>query len=172
MAIIRMKGIKIKNLDQLREYFDFTNARDYLLQGTLSAWMREQGETELADELDNLNTDEFSNQGLKDFFCSKLNIQPERCLIQDDDKELLETESNDIPPVKSVSCAFSELSDAQVERIREKLGKLLEKINSTVLRWHPALEFANKTYWDSLSPAEQKQGDRLSYVISLFREKK
>ena len=48
MAIIRMKGVKIKNLDQLREHFDFTNAKDYLLQGTLSAWMREQGETELS----------------------------------------------------------------------------------------------------------------------------
>ena len=49
-----MKGVKIKNLDQLRENFDFTNAKDYLLQGTLSAWMREQGETELADELNEL----------------------------------------------------------------------------------------------------------------------
>ena len=172
MAIIRMKGIKIKNIDQLREHFDFTNAKDYFLQGTLAVWMREQGETELADELDDLNTDDFSNQGLKDLFCSKLNIQPERCLIPDNDKELLERESNDMSPEKSDSCAFSELSDAQVESIREKLGKLLEKINKTVLKWHPALELANKTYWDSLSPAEQKQGERLSYVISLFREKK
>ena len=65
MAIIRMKGIKIKNIDQLREHFDFTNAKDYFLQGTLAVWMREQGETELADELDDLNTDDFSNQGLK-----------------------------------------------------------------------------------------------------------
>ena len=168
---ITMKGIKIKNLDQLRENFDFTNAKDYLLQGTLAAWMREQSENELADELDNLNADEFSNQDLKDFFCSKLNIQPEQCLIPEDDKELLETESNDMPPGKSVSCAFSELSDAQVESIREKLGKHLEKINKTVLSWHPAVELANKTYWDSLSPAEQKQGERLSYVISLFKGK-
>ena len=51
MAVLRMKGVKINNLEELREHFDFTNAKDYLWQGTLSAWMREQGENELAEEI-------------------------------------------------------------------------------------------------------------------------
>jgi hypothetical protein len=68
MAIIRMKVVKIKNLDQLRENFDFTNAKDYLLQGTLSAWMREQGETELADELNELKDQNYSDQTMADNF--------------------------------------------------------------------------------------------------------
>jgi len=75
MAIIRMKGIKIKNLDQLQENFDFTNAKDYLLQGTLSAWMREQGETELAAELDDLKMMNYSDQTLMDNFSGIFGIE-------------------------------------------------------------------------------------------------
>ena len=75
MAVIRMKGVKIKNLDQLRENFDFTNAKDYLLQGTLSAWMREQGETELADELNELKDQNYSDQTMADNFAGIFGLE-------------------------------------------------------------------------------------------------
>ncbi|MBR1966817.1 MAG: hypothetical protein IKA22_09445 [Lentisphaeria bacterium] len=75
MAIIKMKGVKIKNLDQLRENFDFTNAKDYLLQGTLSAWMREQGETELADELNELKDQNYSDQTMADNFAGIFGLE-------------------------------------------------------------------------------------------------
>ena len=75
MAIIRMKGVKIKNLDQLRENFDFTNAKDYLLQGTLSVWMREQNETELAEELEELKEQNYSDQTLADNFAGIFGLE-------------------------------------------------------------------------------------------------
>lgn len=75
MAVIRMKGIKIKNLDQLREHFDFINAKDYLFQGTLSAWMREQGETELAEELEELKELNYSDQTLMDNFSGIFGVE-------------------------------------------------------------------------------------------------
>ena len=77
MAVIRMKGIKIKNLDQLREHLDFTNAKDYLLQGTLAVWMREQGETELADELEKIQQSDIEDQMLLDEFF-RISLIPEK----------------------------------------------------------------------------------------------
>ena len=75
MAVLRMKGVKIKNLEQLREHFYFTSAKDYLLQGTLAAWMREQGENELAEELDDLKNTNYSDQTLMDNFCGIFELQ-------------------------------------------------------------------------------------------------
>ena len=72
-----MKGIKIKNLDQLREHLDFTNAKDYLLQGTLAVWMREQGETELADELEKIQQSDIEDQMLLDEFF-RISLIPEK----------------------------------------------------------------------------------------------
>ena len=80
MAVIRMKGIKIKNLEQLREHFDFINAKDYLLQGTLAVWMREQGETELAAELDDLKMMNYSDQTLMDNFSGIFEIEQKKLI--------------------------------------------------------------------------------------------
>ena len=169
MAVIRMKGVKIKNLDQLRENFDFTNAKDYLLQGTLSAWMREHGETDIADKLSLLTSLECSDQELAEKFCDIMNISPEQCFVSENKHEQVEKENKEDSPAKSVSFTLNKLSEAQVDNIRKKVADCLDKTNKTAFQ--PFTGLANKVYWDSLSPAEQKQAERLSYIISLFRKK-
>ena len=54
MTTLRMKGVRCASLEDFRNNFDFSNARDYLRQGRLSQWVRELGESDLADELDEL----------------------------------------------------------------------------------------------------------------------
>jgi len=63
-----MKGVRVSSLAEFRENFDFTNAKDYLRQGRLSRWVRELGESELADELDELKDADYSDQTLLDNF--------------------------------------------------------------------------------------------------------
>ena len=99
MAIIRMKGVKIKNLDQLQENFDFTNAKDYLLQGTLSAWMREQGETELAEELEELKELNYSDQTLMDNFSGIFGVELQN--FNPETTEIIVAENPGVLPVKT-----------------------------------------------------------------------
>ena len=100
MAVIRMKGVKIKNLDQLREHFDFTNAKDYLLQGTLSAWMREQGETELAHELNELKDQNYSDQTLADNFAGIFGLE-QTISVAETTAEIVVAENSGNQPVKT-----------------------------------------------------------------------
>ena len=110
MAKIQMKGVKIKNLDQLREYFDFTNARDYLLQGTLSAWMREQGETELAKELEELKELNYSDQTLMDNFSGIFGIEQKNLIPET--TEIIVAENPGVLPVKTNEISVGNLSFA------------------------------------------------------------
>ena len=111
MAIIRMKGVKIKNLDQLREHFDFTNAKDYLLQGTLSAWMREQGETELADELNELKDQNYSDQTMADNFVGIFGLE-QTISVAETTAEIVAVEKSGSLPVKTDEISVGNLSFA------------------------------------------------------------
>ena len=111
MAIIRMKGVKIKNLDQLRENFDFTNAKDYLLQGTLSAWMREQGETELANELNELKDQNYSDQTMADNFAGIFGLE-QTISVAETTAEIVAVENSVNLPVKTDEISVGNLSFA------------------------------------------------------------
>lgn len=111
MAIIRMKGVKIKNLDQLRENFDFTNAKDYLLQGTLSAWMREQGEKELADELNELKDQNYSDQTMADNFVGIFGLE-QTISVAETTAEIVAVEKSGSLPVKTDEISVGNLSFA------------------------------------------------------------
>ena len=111
IIIIRMKGVKIKNLDQLREHFDFTNAKDYLLQGTLSAWMREQGETELAEELEELKEQNYSDQTLADNFAGIFCLE-QPIYVAETTAEIVAVEKSGSLPVKTDEISVGNLSFA------------------------------------------------------------
>lgn len=66
MTVLRLKGKKVSSLEEFRQNFDFTNAKDYLRQGRLSRWVRDLGQAELADELDELKDADYSDQTLLD----------------------------------------------------------------------------------------------------------
>ena len=66
MTTLRMNGVRCASLEDFRKNFDFTNAKDYLRQGRLSCWVRDLGENELADELDELKVADYSDKTLLD----------------------------------------------------------------------------------------------------------
>ena len=68
MTTLRMKGVRCASLEDFRKNFDFTNAKDYLRQGRLSCWVRDLGENELADELEELKVADYSDKTLLDNF--------------------------------------------------------------------------------------------------------
>ena len=72
-----MKGVRVTSLEEFRENFDFTNAKDYLRQGRLSRWVRELGENDLADELDELKIADYSDKTLMDNFIGVFSLQIE-----------------------------------------------------------------------------------------------
>jgi hypothetical protein len=78
MTTLRLKGVRTTSLEEFRENFDFTNAKDYLRQGRLSVWFREIGENAIADELDELKNTDYSDKTLMDNFIGifSLPIEP------------------------------------------------------------------------------------------------
>ena len=77
MTVLRMKGVRVTSLAEFRKNFDFTNAKDYLREGRLSRWVRELGETELADALAKLNVADCGDEALRDSFIGIFGLDPE-----------------------------------------------------------------------------------------------
>ena len=86
MTTLRMKGVRCASLEEFRENFDFTNARDYLREGRLSQWGRDLGKSELADKLDKIKDDELSDQTLLDNFIGIFGLKRENVRLPLDAK--------------------------------------------------------------------------------------
>ena len=81
MTTLRMKGERCASLEEFRKNFDFTNARDYLREGRLSRWVRELGENDLADELDELKVADYCDQTLLDNFVGIFGLTEEQACL-------------------------------------------------------------------------------------------
>lgn len=88
-----MKGVRCASLEEFRENFDFTNAKDYLRQGRLSRWVRDLGENELADELDELKDGEYSDQTLLDNFIGIFGLEGEKTRLPEPEAPAAEEET-------------------------------------------------------------------------------
>ena len=96
-----MKGVRCASLEDFRKNFDFTNAKDYLRQGRLSRWVRDLGENELADELDELKDGEYSDQTLLDNFAGIFGLEGEKACLPESEVPVAEEEI--LPPVREVT---------------------------------------------------------------------
>ena len=101
MTTLRMKGVRCASLEDFRKNFDFTNAKDYLRQGRLSRWVRDLGENDLADELDELKDGEYSDQTLLDNFVGIFGLEGEKACLPEPEVSLAEEEIH--PPVREVT---------------------------------------------------------------------
>ena len=63
---------KIYNMDQLRKNFDFDNVEMYYLGGSLSRWLRQCGENETAEKVENINPLGDISKQLAEIFSVKL----------------------------------------------------------------------------------------------------
>lgn len=63
---------KIYNMDQLRKNFDFDSAEMYYLGGSLSVWLRQCGENEIAEKVENINPLGDISKQLAEIFSVKL----------------------------------------------------------------------------------------------------
>lgn len=63
---------KIYNMDQLRKNFDFDSAEMYYLGGSLSVWLRQCGENEIAEKVENINPLSDISKQLAEIFSVKL----------------------------------------------------------------------------------------------------
>lgn len=95
MSVLRMKGVRVASLAEFRKNFDFTNAKDYLRQGRLSRWVRELGESELADELDELKDADYSDQTLLDNFVGIFELPQKNAVLPE---TAAPSEKQDAPP--------------------------------------------------------------------------
>jgi len=117
MSDLRVKGVRIQNLEEFRRNFDFTNARDYLYQGRLSVWMREIGENDLADELDELKSYDSSDQTLLDNFKRIFGLKKNEILPPV--KAEVPAESAFLPAVQPDTAALPTVFDPAIKRTEE-----------------------------------------------------
>ena len=122
MPTLRLKGVRVTSLEEFRQNFDFTNAKDYLRQGRLSRWVRDLGENDLADELDELKDGEYSDQTLLDNFVGIFELKGEKARLPGKEASVGEEESlsaevthdSGLPPVfgacveKTEECAHAD----------------------------------------------------------------
>ena len=101
MATLRMKGVRCASLEDFRKNFDFTNAKDYLRQGRLSPWVRDLGENDLADELEELKEGEYSDQTLLDNFIGIFGLKIENAGLPQKEVSILEEDT--LPDVCEVT---------------------------------------------------------------------
>ena len=152
MPVLRMKGVKVASLDEFREHFDFDNAKDYLRQGRLSRWVRDLGENELADELDELNVADYGDKTLLDNFVGIFGLAPESVRLAEKAAPAPEedTPEEDAPPgfSRQVTDIRKKLEDPDFSgriaapREPQLVKELLELLHEYFGQWSAALRKA------------------------------
>ena len=133
MATLRMNGERCASLEDVRANFDFTNAKDYLVQGRLSQWVRDLGERELADELDELKVADYSDQTLLDNFIGIFGLPKEQAGLPEEDPP---EEEEEPPPEVSVDpcAALRNVEDSEAGLSLYLKNKIILKIIRDIVR--------------------------------------
>ncbi|MBQ9502301.1 MAG: hypothetical protein IJU70_09120 [Lentisphaeria bacterium] len=117
MPFLRMKGVRCASLEEFRNKFDFTNAKDYLRQGRLSRWVRDLGENDLADELDELKDGEYSDQTLLDNFVGIFGLNGEKARLPEKEAPVMEEKA--LPAVPASASELPAVLTSGVENSEE-----------------------------------------------------